>query len=459
MLAARMFRNVNQRITVFALALAAAGATLVWAGAVAWLTARQLGGQISEEQIQSFKIGDEFNADLRHLQSLMVRCEIQPDAEPVRLFETAQRRVDEWLAEQERRLRRPVERELLNEIDRVYDRYSLEAHGFIDQIRSNATSLSIAPYRLKVDESVRELGELDSRLLAAHEQALEDAVNASRARLHLLQWIILGSLLAIILLVAFLAVLVWRDLIQPLRLQLVESQDLISQQEKLASLGVLAAGVAHEIRNPLTAIKARLYTQLKSLPPESIAAGHSEVISREINRLEQIVRGFLDFARPAEPIPEPLEAQAFLTEIRDLLLPAWERDGIRIDVDPQQPIRFNGDRAQLKQVLINLVRNAVEAAGPQTTVHLRARTSQTRLRGVLVPVVILEVIDQGPGILAEARERLFDPFFTTKEDGTGLGLSIAVRIIEKHGGALEYQTNPGLGTVFGVVLPRPPKPA
>ncbi len=453
-----MLLNVNRRITVFALALAAAGATLVWAGGIAWLTARQLGGQLSEEQVQSFKIGDEFNADLRQVQSLMVRCEIQRDAEPVRQFETAQRRLDEWLAEQEKRISRPLERQLLNEIDAVYDRYSSEAHRLIDQIGTNASATEIAPYRLKVDESMKELGELDSRLLAAHEQALVDAVDASRARMRLLQWIILGSLFSIITLVTFLAVLVWRDLIQPLRLQLVESQDLISQQEKLASLGVLAAGVAHEIRNPLTAIKARLYTQQKALASGSTAAEHSLIISREIDRLEQIVRGFLDFARPAEPSPEPLEAQAFLREVRDLLAPAWEVDGVRIEVESDAPIPFDGDRAQLKQVLINLVRNAVEAAGPRTIVRLRARTAQARLRGVLVPVVILEVIDQGPGIPPEARDRLFDPFFTTKEDGTGLGLSIAARIVEKHGGALEYQTDPGVGTTFGVVLPHLAKP-
>ena len=124
-----------------------------------------------------------------------------------------------------------------------------------------------------------------------------------------------------------------------------------------------------------------------------------------------------------------------------------------------QGIRFEADRAQLKQVLINLVRNAVEAGGPGSTVVLRARTGQARLRGIPMAVVVLEVVDRGAGIPAEARERLFDPFFTTKEDGTGLGLSIAARIVEKHGGALEYQTDPDRGSTFGVVLPRPVQPS
>jgi signal transduction histidine kinase len=270
----------------------------------------------------------------------------------------------------------------------------------------------------------------------------------------LIQWIVVGSLAAIIALVALLAVFVWRDLIEPLRLRLVESQDLITQQEKLASLGVLAAGVAHEIRNPLTAIKARLYTQQKSLPPGSPASEHAAIISNEINRLEQIVRGFLDFARPADPNPEPLEGQAFLAEVRDLLSPGWEKDGVEIRVEPGPSVPFEADRAQLKQVLINLLRNAVEAAGPKSTVILRAKPGFARLRGISTAVVVLEVVDQGHGIPTEARDRLFDPFFTTKDDGTGLGLSIAARIVEKHGGALEYQTDPDLGSTFGVVLPR-----
>ncbi len=449
-----MVRNLNRRITLFAFALVIAAATLVWAGTVARMTASQLGSQLSEEQIQSFRIGDEFNADLRHLQSLLNRCEIQRDEESVRQFATSQSRLDQWLADQENRIRRPVERQLLKRIDDVYDRYTIEALALIGQIQTNAAREVIAPYRLRVDESLKELGELDSTLLAAHQSALEQAIDASRTRLTLIQWIVLGSLAAIIALVALLAVFIWRDLIEPLRLRLVESEDLITQQEKLASLGVLAAGVAHEIRNPLTAIKARLYSQQKSLPQGSAAAEHAVVISREINRLEQIVRGFLDFARPADPVPESLEAHAILAEVRDLLAPAWEKDGVELRVEPGPDIAFDGDRAQLQQVLINLIRNAVEAAGSGSTVILRARATQTKLKGIHVAVVVLEVVDRGPGIPAEARERLFDPFFTTKEDGTGLGLSIAARIVEKHGGALEYQTDPAAGSTFGVVLPR-----
>jgi len=107
----------------------------------------------------------------------------------------------------------------------------------------------------------------------------------------------------------------------------------------------------------------------------------------------------------------------------------------------------------LKQVLINLIQNSADSIGARGRIALRAKRDTTRLTGQDRAVVILEVSDTGKGIPAEIQRRLFDPFFTTKEDGTGLGLAIAARIVEKHSGALEFQTAVNRGTTFGVVLP------
>ena len=115
----------------------------------------------------------------------------------------------------------------------------------------------------------------------------------------------------------------------------------------------------------------------------------------------------------------------------------------QIRVDPQQ----------IKQVLINLIQNAADSIGENGTVVLHARREEKWLDGRLITVVILEVTDTGKGIPSDAEKRLFDPFFTTKDFGTGLGLPIAARIVEKHQGALQYQTQPGFGTTFGIILP------
>src|SRR3954470_12394576 len=134
-----------------------------------------------------------------------------------------------------------------------------------------------------------------------------------------LLWLILGSLFALLVLGSWLAMIVYRDMIAPLRRQLLESQAIIERQEKLASLGVLAAGVAHEIRNPLTAIKARLFTQQKLLKSGSAEFEDSTVIGNEINRLEKIVRDGLKFANPADPKLMKLDAAAPLREACDFL--------------------------------------------------------------------------------------------------------------------------------------------
>jgi len=239
-----------------------------------------------------------------------------------------------------------------------------------------------------------------------------------------------------------------------LQIKLVESQTLLERQEKLASLGVLAAGVAHEIRNPLTAIKAWLFMHQRKLRADTPEHADAQIIANELERLERIVKDFLLFARPSEPEWEVVSADRPLREVHDLLAPQLEKSGLQLWLEEPPRAWVRIDPHQIKQVLINLVQNAADAIGQQGTVTLRARLDRKRLAGREADVVVLEVADTGKGIPPEAEKRLFDPFFTTKESGTGLGLPIAARIVEKHGGVLQYQTQVNRGTTFGIVLPR-----
>jgi signal transduction histidine kinase len=246
----------------------------------------------------------------------------------------------------------------------------------------------------------------------------------------------------------------YRDTIAPLRTKLVYSQALLEKQEKLATLGTLAAGIAHEIRNPLTSLKARLYTLEKHLQAVPAARKDTDIISAEISRLERIVQDVLSFARPADPKLETIAADTLLRDVQGLMTPNLESRGVQLVVESNPALFIRADSGHLKQVLINLARNAAEAIDGEGTVTLRARAARAPLGGRETDAVILEVADNGRGIPPEVEKRLFDPFFTTKETGTGLGLPIAARIVEKHGGMLQYQTRPGHGTTFGVVLPR-----
>jgi signal transduction histidine kinase len=246
----------------------------------------------------------------------------------------------------------------------------------------------------------------------------------------------------------------YRDLIAPLRTKLVQSQNLLERQEKLATLGTLAAGIAHEIRNPLTSLKARLYTLDKHLQTVPAAKRDTDIISAEISRLERIVQDVLSFARPSDPQLETLDAQTMLKEVQGLMSPNLEGRAVQLVVTSGPELLIRADSGHLKQVLINLVRNAADAIDGSGTVTLGTRAALTPLGGREIDTVILEVTDTGAGIPPDVEKRLFDPFFSTKESGTGLGLPIAARIVERHGGLLQYQTWPGHGTTFGVVLPR-----
>ena len=265
---------------------------------------------------------------------------------------------------------------------------------------------------------------------------------------------VLGALALLFLSGIALAVFVYRDMITPLRSKLVETQAIVEQHEKMASLGLLAAGVAHEIRNPLTAIKAALFTQQKRFAAGSPEHSDVKVVEREIVRLERIVNDFLQFARPAEPEPVVMAADLLLLETKLFFAPQLEKQPDSDVSEPSAPMYVKVDPAQMKQVLINLVQNAADSIGQDGAITLRARQSRKPLLNGEKQHVILEVSDTGRGISAEAQKRLFDPFFTTKENGTGLGLSIAARIVQKHGGVLQYQTQVNRGTTFGILLPQ-----
>jgi len=241
----------------------------------------------------------------------------------------------------------------------------------------------------------------------------------------------------------------------PLRSRLRESELMLERQEKLASLGTLATGIAHEIRNPLAAIKLRLFSLKKALPLPLASHEDLVVIKDQIDRLDHMLQDFLQFARPADPRLVRMSARQLLQGVHGLLQPQLEKRGIRLEAEAAEDLSLNGDKEQLEQVLVNLVQNAADSVERDGTITLRARHGVSKVNRQSTPLVILEVSDTGRGIPADVQERIFDPFFSTKDSGTGLGLPIAARIIEKHGGFIQYQSQVDRGTTFSIVLPRP----
>jgi signal transduction histidine kinase len=306
-----------------------------------------------------------------------------------------------------------------------------------------------------VRDASEDLFELCRQLVSGENMVLEEFLAGTHQTLEEHERLLKVSSGLTIGLALLLAGVVYRATIAPLHERLNESQAVIARQEKLASLGVLAAGVAHEIRNPLTAIKFRLFSLRRTLPEAYAADEDLGVIAGELTRLERIVRDFLQFARPSDPAMVRLPAGRLLEEVGELLGAELEAARVRLVLEPFEEAWIRADAQQMKQVLINLVRNAAESIEPPGSVTLRVQhgSGSAGAGGGAGRSVVFSVRDTGRGIPPEVERRLFDPFFSTKEGGTGLGLSIASRIVEKHGGTLRYVTAMNRGTTFEIVLP------
>ena len=232
----------------------------------------------------------------------------------------------------------------------------------------------------------------------------------------------------------------------------------LAETERLAAVGELVAGVAHEVNNPLSTISA--YAQLL-LRDAGLAGAHREsieVMRGETVRASQVVKDLLAFARRSEPQRESVDL-AHVVE-RTVRLHAYHLASgnlrAELDLPPDLPA-VNGDGRQLQQVVLNLVTNAVQAMRPQGTGTLRvsARAEACPERGGRETCVVLDIADTGPGVAVADRARIFEPFFTTKPEGegTGLGLSVSYGIVAAHGGSLVLAETSPAGSIFRVTLP------
>jgi signal transduction histidine kinase len=343
--------------------------------------------------------------------------------------------------------------QLLEQAQNRYEQYlTNSAHIIASAGKDNSSETFETTYR-SVREASAPLFPICDELVKAQRQSFGEFLGETQNTLIQHQQLLQITSVLIVALALALGVQVYRGLISPLRASLDESKLIIERQEKLASLGILASGVAHEIRNPLTAIKIRLFSLKKSIP-EVARDEDAGVIAGEITRLEKIVKDFLNFARPSPPKLARIQASQVIGEVKALMAPQLERMGIDLKVESISGGYFvHADAPQLKQVLINLIQNSAENIGRNGTVTLGLRSEVAELNGRERAAVVLSVADSGKGIPPEVEARLFDPFFTTKESGTGLGLAISARIMETHGGLLRYETKLNAGTTFEVVVP------
>jgi signal transduction histidine kinase len=234
--------------------------------------------------------------------------------------------------------------------------------------------------------------------------------------------------------------------------ELQKSRETLVQAEKMASVGKLAAGMAHSIRNPLTSVKMRLFSLGRTLHLSETQRDDFSVISEEIRHIDTIVQNFLEFSRPPKLKVQRVSPSEVVDLVLELLRHRLESYNVEVEVRRKDgPLaEIQADPEQLKEVLVNLMENACEAMHGGGAIII---TEDEVHGGPLGPVVAIEVADNGPGIKETILEKVLQPFFTTKEEGTGLGLSIASRIIEEHGGTLSLTSREGDGAAFVITLP------
>ncbi|MCW5830799.1 MAG: hypothetical protein KIT79_15965 [Deltaproteobacteria bacterium] len=229
------------------------------------------------------------------------------------------------------------------------------------------------------------------------------------------------------------------------RLRSAEDRLDAEQQERLAEIGMFSSVIAHEFKNPLGVIKGAVEVVMDDSDPATRTEmlGH---VRQEVIRLDRMVRTLLDYSKPQKLELEPVTVGDVIDEVLVFFDPPREKKvQIRFHSADAGPHRVRADVEKLKQVLLNLLSNAVEAAPPESSVQFILRRDRE--------TAAIDVIDQGAGIPEDVQAKLFQPFHTTKAKGTGLGLAISRRIVEAHGGTLTFVTRPGEGTTFTVRLP------
>ncbi len=230
-----------------------------------------------------------------------------------------------------------------------------------------------------------------------------------------------------------------------------QMKETLSRTERLATLGQVAAGIAHEIRNPLVGIGSTTSLLMEDFPNEDPKRQDLQTILKETRRLDRIVTQIVEYARPRDIVPGSFEMAALVEETLDLLRHPVDQKHLNVTAtfSPELPA-LEADRDQVKQVVLNAIQNSIEVLGENGTIRVEAREElRDGYRGLLTTIH-----DNGKGISPEDLPKIFDPFFTMgKRRGTGLGLAICRNIIEAHGGSIRAESQVGVGTVMSIWLP------
>jgi signal transduction histidine kinase len=396
---------------------------------------------ILTENVSSLKAAEELEIALLDQKGLVGSYLLDGDEKWLRLLDEKRRKYDEWFARAKEVALTQQEQRILERIRQLYQEYDRLRFQVIRLAQDGSRFAAQQLLLNRVRELVEQLYDACEELLFFNEQLIAESQKNSQQRLTWYQMVLWSSIAIAI----FLGLLGGWMVSRGMTRRLVQS-------EKLASLGHMAGLVAHEVRNPLTAIKMRVHSLQEELAASVSTQDDVEVIRQEIERLERIVQNFLDLVRLPEPKMQPLSLHEVAKRAVELLKPNLEEHAIRLTSNwPEALPGVLGDAEQLEQVFLNLLLNAIQAIPEGGVIEIAASWMKGRIEAD--GHVEVSVHDTGPGIPKELRERIFDPFFTTKANGIGLGLSLAKKVIEQHQGVIEVQNRGGSGATVTIRLP------
>jgi signal transduction histidine kinase len=447
--------------------------------------------RVLSENVISQKAAQDLEIHLRKLQYHSLLFLMDPTPKRRERIDNDHEEVEIWLQETEASAHTPEQERLVREIKEKYKKYNSEIYARIDKAVAAGTLSDLV--KLADEHPLSDVVGPFQELLELNQEMMDEASEQSERVARQAKWTMLligllgpaGGVLAGFGIARGISRSIYqlsvrmRDMAQSLEqdvasvsieadgdLQTLDRQlqhvvgrveEVAERQqrhqremlraEQLASVGQLAAGVAHEIRNPLTAIKMLVEVALRSENRKPLQPEDLRVIHAEIARLEQTVQGLLNFARLPAPQRHECDLRQIVTEATELIKARSRQQRVEIAVHcPDYPVAASVDGAQLRTVLVNLFLNALDAMprGGRLEVGLEESSSGA---------VRFTITDTGTGIAPEIVTRLFTPFTTTKETGTGLGLSISRRIIEEHGGQLLAANRPEGGAGFTITLP------
>ncbi len=453
--------------------------------------------RILAENVSSLKAAQELEIALFRMRGLTINFMLDGDTQWLKTLEERKKEFQTWLKEAKATARTAKENNILQSVSRLSEEYEVKRQQALT-LHSEGKAKQAQTLLLKANQVFDEIYEQCEVFVAANEHTMRAAVEKAERTNSILRATMYGLGIGGILLGGMLGWMISRSIVNPIyelvlkirgaaageivervgitggteieeldrhvhvlierinaaMADLEKNRKLLARAEKLAALGKVAASVAHEIRNPLTAIKMLIYSMYEDLVKDHEKRKDLAVILKEIDRLERFVQNFLQFARPPDPVLAAININETVHETLTLLAPRLQQNGINVrEIYHSKPHPIIADADQLKQVVMNLILNAVESMPEGGRLTAETLWIQPATENEGKAWVQIRLSDTGSGIPHELLDSIFDPFVSGRKNGVGLGLSVAYQIVNRHEGWMEATNNPEGGAIFTVSLP------